>query len=105
MNPNLMLMQDGAPGHAGGSTRTELAERGIRVMVWPPYSPDLNPIETIWNLMKDYIAENYPEKLSYDRLRDAVRDAWDQITEEYLGNLIAEMGARYQAVIDAHTRY
>ena len=75
LNPGLILMQDGAPGHTGSNTRTELAERGVRSIVWPPYSPDLNPIETIWNLMKDYIADNYPEKLTYDRLRDAVREA------------------------------
>ena len=108
MNPKLTLMQDGAPGHTGGNTRTELAERGIRLMYWPPYSPDLNPIETVWNLMKDYIADNYPERLTYDRLREAVREAWEQITEEYLGNLIGKMRDRCQAVMDAqgkHTRF
>ena len=35
---------------------------------WPVYSPDLNPIKTVWNRMKDYVANNYPDKLSYDQL-------------------------------------
>ena len=107
-NPGLVLIQDGAPGHTGGHTRTELAERGVTCIVWPPSSPDLNPIKTVWNLIKDYIADNYPEKLKYDQLRNAVREAWDQITVEYLRNLIAEMPARCRAVIDAqgaYTRY
>ena len=101
-------MQDGAPGHTGVNTRQELTERGIIVIEWPPFSPDLNPIETVWNLMKDYIADNYPEKLTYDRLRNAVRDAWDSISEEYLRDLINDMGIRCQAVIDtqgAYTKY
>lgn len=108
MNPNIQLMQDGAPGHTGGNTRAELLDRGIRSIFWPAYSPDLNPIETVWNSMKDYVAENYPEKLSYDQLRGAVKTAWESITPEFLGNLVAEMPARCAAVIAAngmHTRY
>lgn len=58
--------------------------------------------------MKTWVNENYPEKLSYDQLRQAVREAWEQITPEFLGNLIAEMPRRCQAVINAdgvHTQY
>lgn len=54
MNPQLQLMQDGAPSHAAGDTAAELLARGIVQIFWPVYLPDLNPIETIWNWMKDY---------------------------------------------------
>ena len=47
LNPGLWLMQDNAPGHAAKRTREELLERGINVIFWPSYSPDLNPIETV----------------------------------------------------------
>ena len=67
-------MQDGVPGHTGSHTRLDLQQRGIRVIFWPAFSLDLNPIETIWNKMKDYVALHYPEKLSYDQLRGAVND-------------------------------
>ncbi len=40
-------MQDNAPDHAAKFTREELLKRGITVIFWPSYSPDLNPIETV----------------------------------------------------------
>ena len=81
--PYLQFMQDGAPGHAAGVTKDELRERGIITIYWPPYSPDLNPIETIWNWMKDWIEERYGDiNHSYDNLRQYVKEAWEAITEE-----------------------
>lgn len=71
-------MQDGAPGHAPGDTRRKLAERGIFVIFLPAHSPDLKPIETVWNWMKDYIERvDGDVQLSYNQLRIAVREAWD----------------------------
>jgi len=31
-----------------------LASKGLRPIFWPGNSPDLNPIEDIWDKMKDY---------------------------------------------------
>jgi transposase len=52
-------MEDSAPGHAAASTQEELYERGIYPIFWPAYSPDLNPIETFLDKMKDYIGSCY----------------------------------------------
>jgi len=103
MSPGLLFMQDNAPGHAARYTQAEFQDRGINVVSWPPYSPDLNPIETVWNIMKDWIQERYGhhDKLSYDVLRKAVREAWDAVTAEQLDELIDSMHARCQAVIDS----
>jgi transposase len=54
-------MQNGAPGHAAAETKEDLRERGIYPIFWPAYSPDLNPIETVWNRMKDWIMKKYPD--------------------------------------------
>ena len=79
-NPGLLLMQDHAPGHAVKYTIDELESRNIQLILWPPYSPDLNPIETVWNTMKDWIQTNYlKNKLSYKVLRKAVIDSWETI--------------------------
>jgi transposase len=93
-------MQDGAPGHAAAETKEDLHERGIYPIFWPAYSPDLNPMETVWNRMKDWIMKKYPDcHTSYNQLRI---EAWDAIGELELLALVREMPARCQAVIDAN---
>jgi ketohexokinase/beta-glucosidase len=101
----LKLMQDGAPGHIAAETREDLRERGVTVIFWPPYSPDLNPIERVWHIMKNYLQDNYPEKMSYDNLRAAVKDAWEKVGEFEFRELIEQMRDRCQAVIDANGRF
>ncbi|PMD54575.1 uncharacterized protein K444DRAFT_484133, partial [Hyaloscypha bicolor E] len=76
---------------------------------WPPFSPDLSPIETLWDDMKDYIQEHYPQvHSSYKRLRAAIQEAWESITHERIKELVHSMRARCKAVIDAdgwYTKY
>ena len=43
--------------------------------------------------------------MSYDRLRGAVKEAWDAITPQELDDLVNEMRERCQAVIDAEGKY
>ena len=48
-------MQDGASSHTAAETLRDFAKRGIRVIFWPLYSPNLNPIKMVWDNMKNWI--------------------------------------------------
>lgn len=79
---------------------------------WPPYSPDLNPIENLWKLLKEGIAKAYPEltimpknNLTLQRLREAAADVWENLKEEVLHSLIESMPRRLEAVIEARGWY
>jgi hypothetical protein len=104
--PELQFQQDNAKGHASAFTKSVLKAAGIRVIKWPPNSPDLNPIETLWDDMKDYIQEHYPQvHRSYKRLREAVQEAWNSITHERIRELVHSMRERCLAVIKARGWY
>ncbi|SRR6266487_6271148 len=73
---DLYFQQDNAKGHVASFTKSVFNSIGIQPIYWPPFSLDLNPIETLWNDMKDYIQEHYLEvHRSYKRLRAAVQEA------------------------------
>ena len=84
-------------------------------MIWPPYSPDLNPIENLWAVMKVKIYQLYPwleyapdNQETLQALIQAAKEAWDAIDSAVLQNLCATMPHRVQAIIIAdgwYTKY
>lgn len=56
--------------------------------------------------MKDWLMEHYPEDdLSYERLRQAVQEAWEAVGADYLEEMILTMPERCKAVVLADGRY
>jgi DDE superfamily endonuclease/Transposase len=107
-NPGLVLMQDNAPAHAARETLDMLCEFEVDCLDWPPYSPDLNPIETVWKDMKEYLTQVYSDCVfkSYDESRRKVWEAWEYVvTPSYLEQQIKTMPERMQAVIDAKGKF
>jgi transposase len=53
-------MQDNAPIYKAHKVQEFLEEMGIDVIVCPPYSPNLNPIENLWKMLKAEIDRAHP---------------------------------------------
>ena len=58
-----IFMQDGAPCHRSKLVTNFLKKKKVKVLDWPGNSPDLNPIETLWTVMKNKVAEKQPSSL------------------------------------------
>ncbi len=49
---DFIFQQDLAPAHTAKSTKSWLKDNGVGVLDWPANSPDLNPKENIWDVVK-----------------------------------------------------
>ena len=113
---NAKFQQDNAPVHTVKIITLFLKRHGIVVDKYPPYSPDLNPIEHVWIHLKRYLHKMYPDIADTPGGPDAVRarlaevlpEAWEAIPESVFEALWRSMPDRVAAVIAAkgwYTRY
>jgi transposase len=112
LGPGDIFMHDGASVHRAYIVQQLLEDMGVEVMVWPPYSPDLNPIKNLWALMKAKIYELHPElerapdtEETLQLLIKAAIEAWHAIDERVLQNLCHTMPHRVQAILRADGWY
>lgn len=110
--PGMTFMQDNARIHTAKKIKDWFTNEGIVVLDWPPYSPDLNPIEHLWAALKQWICEHHPElsdmgksEEAYQRLFQAIREGWEAIGQEVINDLIKSMDTRVNTVLAAKGWY
>lgn len=92
------FMQDSAPCHVSKESRDWFAGQGVRLMEWPGNSPDLNPIENVWRIMKGKVSLRRPRTLL--ELQHAIRQVWTlEVTRELCEKCITSMPRRILEVI------
>lgn len=73
---------------------------GIELFAWPSCSPDLNPMENIWGIMVRRIYANNRQYQTVQELKNAIQQAWNNISDEILQNLIRSMPSRIFQIIE-----
>ncbi len=96
---DFIFQQDLAPAHTAKSTKSWLNDHGVGVLDWPANSPDLNPIENLWGIVKRKMRNKRPKNA--DELKATVKETWASIPPQQCHKLITSMPRRTEAVIKA----
>ena len=59
--------------------KIHFSDTGVQVMVWSPQSPDLNPIENLWQAVKECPKNISPRNL--DELKGHIKEVWERSNE------------------------
>ena len=105
-NGEWFYLHDNASYHGSYRSRTWFHNNGVSLIELPPHSPDLNPIENLWEDLKHRIELRSAHNIS--ELKEIVTQEWSNTSQLICGNLVDSMPDRMQAVIDAQghkTRY
>ena len=94
-----IIMEDNASQHTAKLTTQIDLQNHIIKMTWPAYSPDLNPIENVWRLLKNRIGKRFPR--TDQEVRQFLEEEWATLTVDDFVHYIKEMPKRVQAVIAA----
>ncbi|GFX04438.1 cubilin [Trichonephila clavipes] len=97
-----VFMDDNATCHRTLAVQDSLDSEGIQRLVWPARSPDLNPIENVWDALGRQVAgRNYPPTNKNTLIR-ALTEEWDKLPQQLLDNVVQSMVRRVECCITLH---
>ncbi|KAL0161084.1 hypothetical protein M9458_044809 [Cirrhinus mrigala] len=96
---DFIFQQDLAPAHTAKSTKSWLNDNGVGVLDWPANSPDLNPIENLWGIVKRKMRNKRLKNA--EELKATIKEIWASISPQQCHRLITSMPCRIEAVIKA----
>ncbi|GFX29523.1 transposable element Tcb1 transposase [Trichonephila clavipes] len=84
-------MDDNARPHRADIVDDYLESEGIARMAWPAYSPDLNPIENLWDALDRAVSSRFPPPTTLIELETALKEEWRLLNSAVVDHLIESM--------------
>ncbi|GFW43854.1 transposable element Tcb2 transposase [Trichonephila clavipes] len=99
VSDKFVFMDNNATCHRTLAVQDCLDSEGIQRLVWPARSPDLNPIENVWDALGRKVAgRNYPPTNKKTLIR-ALTEEWDKLSQQLLDNVVQSMVRRVECCI------
>ncbi|CAF2963140.1 unnamed protein product [Rotaria sp. Silwood2] len=88
----MVFQHDNDPKHTSRIVKNWLDKNGIKRLVWPPFSPDLNPIEHLWDELERRMKKHQPK--NENQLRDILQVEWLEIGQDVTNKLVESVPSR-----------
>ena len=105
---NDIFMQDNARPHVARASLAYLQANNVARLDWPAYSPDMNPIEHLWDHLDRQVRARTPPPRNLQQLRQALIEEWNRFPQRKINRLVLSMDRRVRALTasrGSHTRY
>ncbi|GFS81765.1 transposable element Tc3 transposase [Trichonephila clavipes] len=99
IGPDFIFMDDNARPHWTLAVKELLESEDITRMDWPAYSPDLNPIEHVWDVLRRRIAARSHHPENTQQIKQMLIEEWALLPQEMLHQLVLSMRRRCKATI------
>jgi transposase len=101
----LVYMDNNARPHRSRAVTAYLQSEAVTSVPWPSMSPDLNPIEHIWDMLGRRIQAREPPVQNIRQLEAALHREWQQLSQQDIRCLTGGMRHRVEAIIQTHGGY
>ncbi|GFV16657.1 transposable element Tcb2 transposase [Trichonephila clavipes] len=96
---DFILMDDNCRPHRANLVEDFLFEEEIVRMEWPACSPDMNPIENVWDALGRRVAGRQPPPKTLQELERALLEEWDRIPQLVINSLIDSIPQRCSTLL------
>ncbi|GFS91304.1 transposable element Tcb2 transposase [Trichonephila clavipes] len=98
LGSSFRFQHDNNPKHTAEIVKLWLLYNVPNQLHMPPLSPDLNPIEHLWDLLEPKICQH--NIFSKGMLKSVLKDEWEKISTEETTKLVSSMPKRLQEVLE-----
>lgn len=96
-----LFQEDNAPIHTARVTTEWKRDNDIETLPWPAQSPDMNPIENLWDELERQVRARKPLPKNREELWSVLQEEWGKIEIHKLQNLVNSMPNRIKAVLNS----
>src|SRR5579871_724046 len=100
---NWKLQEDNDPKHTSGKVQNWKDENDIKRIFWLSQSPDLNPMENVWAILKANVSNYKP--ISTKNLIKIIKKEWRKLDRIFAENLVLSMKNRISLIINNEGYY
>ncbi|GFW20219.1 hypothetical protein TNCV_1855431 [Trichonephila clavipes] len=97
--------EDNARPHVANTVRNFCSAQYMQLLNWPAYSPDISPIEHVWDLVGRHFTRDPRPAASKGELLVRIHAIWNSLLQVGIQNLFDSMPRCIASLIGAHGRY